>query len=274
MRLLIKIKSLIKSRLKRFIDYEVIKFFFRKAYYLDQNNLNFLLDSLWYNKLLRPKKKNIDKKKKILLIAPHPDDEVIGCGGTLLKFTKIKSDISIVYITLGSNDKKKKELRKKEAHKVCAKMGWNYYFLNHNLNYKSWDNLEFTKIINKIKPDIIFTPSIFDDNIEHKNSNFFICESISKTSSEIWLYQVYTSHIANTLIDITEEIKMKQKIIKIYNSQMRTRDWAHFSLGLNAWNSRFLGTKGKKAWVEAFLVVNSQFYKKYINEFRKNVKEF
>ena len=148
-------------------------------------------------------------------------------------------------------------------------MGWNYYFLNHNLNYKSWDNLKFTKIINKIKPDIIFVPSIFDDNIEHKNSNFFLYDSISKISSEIWLYQVYSSHIANTLIDITDEIKMKQKIIKIYNSQMKTRDWSHFSLGLNAWNSRFLGTKGKRAWVETFLVVNSKFYKNFIYKFRK-----
>ena len=274
MRLLIKIKSLIKSKLKRFIDYKVIKFFFRKAPDLDQNKLKFLLDSLWYNNLLRPQKKNIDKKKKILLIAPHTDDEVIGCVGTLLKFTKIKSDISIVYITLGSNDKKKKELRKKEAHKVCVKMGWNYYFLNHNLNYKSWDNFKFTKIINKIKPDIIFIPSIFDDNIEHKNSNFFLCDSISKISSEIWIYQVYSSHIANTLIDITDEIKMKQKIIKIYNSQMKTRDWSHFSLGLNAWNSRFLGTKGKRVWVETFLVVNSKFYKNLIYKFRKKINDF
>ena len=75
MPLLIKIKSLIKSRLKGFIDYEVIKFFIRKAHDLDQNKINFLLDSLWYNKLLRPQKKNINKKKKILFIAPHPDDE-------------------------------------------------------------------------------------------------------------------------------------------------------------------------------------------------------
>ena len=274
MQILKSLKYSFKHKISRLSEDIAIKFLFKNSLYLSNRNLNFLLDSLWFNRLIRPKKKKISLKKKILLVAPHPDDEVIGCGGTLLKFTKIKSDISIVYITLGSNDKKKNELRKKEAHKVCTKMGWNYYFLNHNLNYKSWDNLEFTKIINKIKPDIIFTPSIFDDNIEHKNSNFFICESISKTSSEIWLYQVYSSHIANTLIDITEEIKMKQKIIKIYNSQTKTRDWAHFSLGLNAWNSRFLGTKGKKAWVEAFLVVNSQFYKDYINEFRKNVKEF
>ena len=274
MRLLIKIKSIIMSRLTRFVDDKAIKFFFRKAPYLDQNKLNFLLDSLWYNNLLRPQKKNIDKNKKILLIAPHPDDEVIGCGGTLLKFTEKKSDISIIYVTLGSNDKKKNELRKKEATNVCIKMGWNYYFLEQKLNYKSWDNLELKKIINKLKPEIIFTPSIFDDNIEHKNSNFLLCDSISNISSEIWLYQVYSSHVANTLIDITNVIEMKKKMIKIYNSQMKTRDWTHFSLGLNAWNSRFLGTRGKKAWVETFLVLNSKFYKNFINKFRKKINEF
>ena len=177
-----------------------------------------------------------------------------------------------MYITLGSNNKKKNELRKKEAHNVCSKMGWNCYFLNQNLNYTSWDNLEFKNIISKIKPDVIFIPSIFDDNIEHKQSNFFLCDSISNISSEIWQYQVYSSHLVNTLIDITDEIQMKKKIIKIYNSQMKTRDWSHFSLGLNAWNSRFLGTKGKKTWVEMFLVVNSKFYKNYINEFRKHIK--
>jgi LmbE family N-acetylglucosaminyl deacetylase len=127
-------------------------------------------------------------------------------------------------------------------------MGWNYYFLNHNLNYKSWDNFKFTKIINKIKPDIIFIPSIFDDNIEHKNSNFFLCDSISKISSEIWIYQVYSSHIANTLIDITDEIKMKQKIIKIYNSQMKNKRLVSFFTWFKCMEFTFFRHKRKKGF--------------------------
>lgn len=272
MQILKSLKFSLKQIISKFSEHIVIRFLLKNSLHLSNRNLNFLLDSLWFNNLIRPKKKKINLKKKILFVAPHPDDEVIGCGGTLIKFKKIKSDINIVYITLGSNNKKKNELRKKEAHNVCSKMGWNCYFLNQNLNYTSWDNLEFKNIISKIKPDVIFIPSIFDDNIEHKQSNFFLCDSISNISSEIWQYQVYSSHLVNTLIDITDEIQMKKKIIKIYNSQMKTRDWSHFSLGLNAWNSRFLGTKGKKTWVEMFLVVNSKFYKNYINEFRKHIK--
>jgi isochorismate hydrolase len=76
----------------------VIKFFFRKAPDLDQNKLKFLLDSLWYNNLLRPKKKNIDKKKKILLIAPHPDDEVIGLWRYTSKIHEKLSQISALFI--------------------------------------------------------------------------------------------------------------------------------------------------------------------------------
>ena len=51
--------------------------------------------------------------KKILIIAAHPDDEVLGCGGTINKYSKLGYSIDILFVSDGENsrlsNKKKKE---------------------------------------------------------------------------------------------------------------------------------------------------------------------
>ena len=62
-------------------------------------------------------------KKKILIIAAHPDDEIIGCGGTLLKHIFNKDDVFVVYTSDGEssriNGKNKISKRKKQAMEVA-----------------------------------------------------------------------------------------------------------------------------------------------------------
>ena len=69
-------------------------------------------------------------KKKILVIAAHPDDDALGCGGTIAKFSEKKSDVFVVYFTDGvsarSNNKNiKKEIlgRRKNSDKAAKILG-------------------------------------------------------------------------------------------------------------------------------------------------------
>lgn len=57
----------------------------------------------------------LSKYKKILVVAAHPDDEVLGCGGTIKKFTLKGTKVKIVFLSDGEtsrniNQKKKKKL--------------------------------------------------------------------------------------------------------------------------------------------------------------------
>ena len=58
------------------------------------------------------------KKNKILIIAAHPDDEMLGCGGTIIKL-KEKNEINVVFLTNGISartiNKKNAKLRKNEC---------------------------------------------------------------------------------------------------------------------------------------------------------------
>ena len=51
-------------------------------------------------------------KKKILVISAHPDDDALGCGGTIAKFSEEKSDVFVIYFTDGVSARLKKRILK------------------------------------------------------------------------------------------------------------------------------------------------------------------
>ena len=66
-------------------------------------------------------------------------------------------------------------------------MNWEHIFLDFELKNKTWDYLKLKQAIDKVNPEIIFIPSLFDDNIEHKNANFLLNDSINSSSKfSIW----------------------------------------------------------------------------------------
>ena len=118
------------------------------------------------------------KKENILIVAAHPDDETIGCGGTILKKISQGHKVNLLILTDGisarSTKKLKKKYRKSNFEKVCKV----YNFTNvKKLNFpdNSLDKISILSIIKDIekfikivKPDIIFTHSPLDLNIDHE----------------------------------------------------------------------------------------------------------
>ena len=75
--------------------------------------------------------------------------------------------------------------------------------------------------------------------------------------------------IVNKVIDISDIISRKEALIKNYKSQFQSRDWAHYTNGMNAWNSRFLNKKNK-AWAECFFVQSIIEYENFFKDIFKN----
>ena len=120
---------------------------------------------------------------KILIIAAHPDDEVLGCGGTLLKHINNGDKVYVLYISEGTSGRhskknskvlKKEILKRKEMAKKASKFA-NFKivdFLNlKNLELNNYPHNYLTNIIfqnlKKIKPDTVYTHYEYDLNIDH-----------------------------------------------------------------------------------------------------------
>jgi len=195
---------------------------------------------------------------RLLVIAPHPDDEVIGPGGTLIAAAAAGKMVQVLFLTSGRDNET--EVREAEAVSVSKSLGFHPLFAGGTA-----ENIDLVAAGNaiaqaaKTPPSAIFIPFVLDDHDDHRRSNEALISAydagaLSRTI-EVWAYQVYSVLPGNIVVDITQVAEAKRSAIGGYASQMKARDWGHFSLGLNAFNSRLVRSRGKSVYVECFFVV-------------------
>ena len=124
-------------------------------------------------------------KKKILIVAAHPDDEVLGCGGLIAKLSKKKVKVNILIISDGISSRKisksefVKEIKNRRAacKKACKILGAQmpiFYDLPDN-QLDSVPLLKIIKIVDNVilkhKPETVLTHSNDDLNIDHQIVN-------------------------------------------------------------------------------------------------------
>lgn len=116
---------------------------------------------------------------KILIVVAHPDDEVLGCGGSIIKHINNDDEVYITFATYGyipEKDKNLQKIKKEHAIKSCEILGVkkeNIKFLGYEgakldkVN-KADFNKHITDIVSQIEPDIIYTHHWGDLNFDHK----------------------------------------------------------------------------------------------------------
>ena len=122
--------------------------------------------------------------KNILNIAAHPDDEILGCGGTILKNIKYGNKVNILYISDGVGgrygDKSNKKIYKDISDRKNMAISASKFAKFKIVDFLGLENLELNKykhnyinnkifdILKKIKPNVIYTNHPGDNNIDHR----------------------------------------------------------------------------------------------------------
>ena len=185
---------------------------------------------------------------KILIIAAHPDDEIIGCGGTILKFKK-NNKIKIIFSCktydkrINKNKPKKFYERKKIAKKVAKFLKIDQpIFLDFNgLSLKRQDITNMARSLHeeiiKFKPYVIFTHCIDDNHHDHRATAEATLIATRPSKINKFLKKIYSYEIAsateklikknrafnpNFFVDISKTYKEKIKILKrFYKDELK-----------------------------------------------------
>ena len=190
-------------------------------------------------------------KKRILVIASHPDDEILGCGGTIAKLSRSGNIVKTIILTKGISsrfDSNKNEIIKlqdklnkssKAANRVIGVKNLKFFDLPDN-QFDNKSLLSLTKVIEKeiknFKPNIIFTHFINDLNIDHQYTSRAVLTAArpqTKNSvDEILFFEINSStdyqinsnglqFMPNYFVDISKTVKLKKKALEIYKSEMK-----------------------------------------------------
>lgn len=166
--------------------------------------------------------------KKFICIAPHPDDEIIGCGGSLLKHIDYKDTVYILYLSVGRNSKEY-SIRLRELTEGLKIIGINsYYILSGTFEQKV---LMMAQYINEIQPDGIYIPHLLDRNMEHFEANIILecalnkCKKTDKLS--IIGYEVWNTLQATNVVNISDYYKLKIEALNKHVSQCEKYTYVH-----------------------------------------------
>ncbi len=213
--------------------------------------------------------------ERIVVLAPHMDDEVIGCGGTLARHIVCGSQVTVVFLTDGRGggaavnsaftETNMPATRKNEAKLALAELGiTQIVFLDAQDGRLGptailVDALRAALVASR--PDIVYLPFFLEEHPDHRASSTLLAAAVSGTgmSFQVHGYEVWTPLFPNCLVRIDETVEAKRRAIRHYQSQLAEADYLHTALGLNAYRSSAL-VDGKCRFAEAFYAASLSQY--------------
>jgi len=198
--------------------------------------------------------------KTILIIAPHQDDEVIGCGGTMAKLIQDGCDVLVVHVFAGTsgvanvNERESRRIRMAEA-KASAAIGG--YKLLPCLGFKDRDRSRDSQlqsaiitVLRQVKPDVIFIPHKLESDYEHRlvaiearEAAWLAASDIAPDDgkplaamSRIFYYEVWKNIDKPTVLsNIDNFVAIKREMLRVFSTQMDGSGWVEGSIGRNAY---------------------------------------
>ncbi|MDO8603572.1 MAG: PIG-L deacetylase family protein [Candidatus Omnitrophota bacterium] len=181
----------------------------------------------------------------ILIIAPHMDDEVLGCGGTIARHIGEKDNVFVSFIANRVYnhhfDRAKNEIERQHAIKAKDALGYRelvFFDLNDERLDASIQDIIILleKYVNKIKPSVVYIPFLNDNNQDHRavfDAARVVLRSIATPFiNSIYMYEVPSStdqspplpeniFLPNYYVDIAKYIDKKIKAFKCYETEKR-----------------------------------------------------
>ncbi len=216
--------------------------------------------------------------RRLLVIAPHADDEAIGVGGLLLAH-RGQAEVHIVNVFNGEGggrlsgrareetDSYKGELveaRKKELGRVAAKIGAasvTHLGLRDGQGLPSAEAVRRLKdIIDKIKPDVVLLPWFLDNQRDHKVANLLYASACAEYDCLVLGFEIWTLCHPNAHFDITDWLDEKVKLVSEYQTQTADIDYAGYARGLGATRGFLQNVRNGRGAAEALFAVPGPDY--------------
>jgi LmbE family N-acetylglucosaminyl deacetylase len=182
--------------------------------------------------------------RTVLVLAPHPDDEVIGAGGTLLALARAGARLVCVQATDGSAgaalerspEAERKEARLREAVAVSDAIGFAALHLwrTDNRHFRAEPALadRLAALIAEERPALVLLPFVTEAHEDHLTLSVLLAMALRRTEppadAQVLGYEVWSLVPANVVHDVTPRMPELESLLFHYDLAMRIDDFVHF----------------------------------------------
>jgi len=217
--------------------------------------------------------------RSMVVIAPHQDDEVIGCGGALALAVRSGEAPSIVILQdgadgceeLGFTRQTMTEMRNEESRRAAAVIAAPPpVFLNHRVLADDASQIaEMADILIDRKADAVFIPFPLDGHPDHRTANYILAGALRKISWNVRVfgYEVWGLCIPNVVLIIDDVIETKTEMLRCFTFANSALDYTNSTRGLNMFHSRMLGA-GECRYAERFFELPREEYIELVRRIR------
>ncbi|MGD9889597.1 MAG: PIG-L deacetylase family protein [Halothiobacillaceae bacterium] len=195
-------------------------------------------------------KEPLPRANRVVVLAPHIDDETIGCGGVIAKHVADGDHVAVLTFA----DCTPERIKEGEAAGRILGVQRQVY-----LPYPSKSLLDQTELPARLadfiieeKPDVIYTPGLFDRHVDHLSVNLLLARHSRnhRANYMVYAYEVWNTLTPNVAIDISAHSLQKSDALACFTSQNAANNWVDAGMSL----SRYRGiTTGAGKYAEAFL---------------------
>jgi N-acetylglucosamine malate deacetylase 1 len=170
---------------------------------------------------------------RIVVLAPHIDDETIGCGGVIAKHVTSGKRVAILTFADCTPE------RIAEGRAAGALLGVQRQdFLPFRSKTLSGNPEAFSALVAFLReetPDLVYVPSLLDRHTDHVVLNQLLAKATRETGLQpmVYGYEVWSTLTPNVAIDITAEQPVKARALECFTSQNASNNWVEASMGLN-----------------------------------------
>jgi LmbE family N-acetylglucosaminyl deacetylase/glycosyltransferase involved in cell wall biosynthesis/GT2 family glycosyltransferase len=214
--------------------------------------------------------------RRVLVLAPHADDEVFGCGGSLHLLSRAGARVTVVIATDGAQGGARagqsggallssgsSVASEREAESCAAANVLGYpapVFWNLPDRGVHYGEALVTRIVDAIKgmdAELVFAPALSELHPDHQALALAAGEAVRRLGEErrIAFYEVSAPLIPNALVDITSAEQVKHAAMQCFRSQLARQRYDEHITGLNRYRSYTLGESVRAA--EAFFIVTA-----------------
>lgn len=199
--------------------------------------------------------------RSVLVLAPHPDDEVFGCGGAIVQHIKNGHPVCVLILTDGALYAEP-DVRQRESMAAAQILGYGtpecWGFPDGGLRYSDELAQRLADRIAQLGADLVYAPSPWEVHPDHRQTQMLAVEAVRRCAADVRLafYEVGVPLRPNALLDITTVRETKLAAMRCFASQLRHQSYTDHIQALNRFRTYTLPKEVLAA--EAFWLLSAR----------------